>query len=257
MFKLYLRVVITFLKEKVRWLIHPAIYKESVSKFEERKQFYTTFLKSGDVVFDVGANLGNRIEVFLALNTKVVAFEPQMYCYLFLRLKYIKKITLLNMAMGSKKDKLLMYINPESSTISSLSTDWINRVKQNRFKGHNWDKTQEVDVNTLDAMIQVYGVPDFIKIDVEGFEVEVLKGLSAPVNYICFEYTIPEQTENVFKCLELIHALSGSYTYNFSLEETNSFVFEKWKSYDELVNILKNDIGLFQAFGDIYARLKN
>lgn len=254
---MHLKALSTLLREKLRPLVHPAIYRQSRELFEERKRFYSSFLKPGDLVFDVGANLGNRIEVFLGLQTKAIAFEPQMYCYLFLKLKYGKAITLVNSAMGSKKDKLVMYINPGSSTISSLSQEWINKVRTNRFKGQQWNKTQEVDVNTLDAMIETYGKPAFIKIDVEGFEVEVLKGLSGAVNMICFEYTIPEQTENVFQCMRQIHALSASYRYNFSLEETNSFTFDDWKTYDEMIALLSSGIAVFQAFGDIYARLEH
>lgn len=245
----------TLAREKLRPLVHPGIYKESRNLFEDRKRFYSSFLKPGDLVFDVGANLGNRIEVFLALNAKVIAFEPQMYCYLFLKLKYKRAITLVNAAMGAAKGKLTMYINPGSSTISSLSQEWISKVSTNRFKGEQWNRTQEVEVNTLDAMIAGHGKPAFIKVDVEGFEVEVLKGLSSPVPMICFEYTIPEQTENVFQCLRRLNDLSPAYRYNFSLEESNRFVFESWKSYGEMTEMLKNTIGVFQAFGDIYARL--
>jgi FkbM family methyltransferase len=253
---MYLKALSTLLREKLRPVVHPTIYRQSRELFEERKRFYSSFLKPGDLVFDVGANLGNRIEVFLGLKTKAVAFEPQMYCYLFLKMKYGKTITLVNSAMGSKKDKLVMYINPGSSTISSLSQEWISKVRTNRFKGQQWNKTQEVEVNTLDAMITSYGKPAFIKIDVEGFEVEVLKGLSTPVSMICFEYTIPEQTENVFQCMHKIHALSASYRYNFSLEETNRFSFDDWKTYEEIIALLSSGIDVFQAFGDIYARLE-
>ena len=256
MMSIYLKAWTTLLREKLRPLIHPRIYRQSRELFEERKRFYKSFLNPGELVFDVGANLGNRIEVFLGLKTKAIAFEPQMYCYLFLKLKYGKAITLINTALGSKKDTLLMYINPSSSTISSLSQEWISKVRTNRFKGQQWNKTQQVEVNTLDAMIDTYGTPAFIKIDVEGFEVEVLKGLSMPVKMICFEYTIPEQTENVFQCMHRIHALSASYRYNFSLEETNRFAFDDWKTYEEMIALLTSGIGVFQAFGDIYAKLE-
>lgn len=247
----------TLLREKVRPLVHPRIYRDGQRVFEDRKRFYGSFLKPGNRVFDIGANLGNRVSVFLALNTSVVACEPQSYCYHFLKLKFGRAITLVNAAMGSAKGRLTMYINPDSSTISSLSQEWINKVRTNRFKGQQWNNTQEVDVDTLDAMIVRYGKPDFIKIDVEGFEVEVLNGLSVQVAMVCFEYTIPEQTTQVFRCLERLHALSPNYRYNFSLEESNQFVFNQWKSYDDMVTQLTSGIDIFQAFGDIYARLES
>lgn len=253
--KIFLQSSITIIKEKLRWLVHPIIYKENKKIFENRKSFYASFLHPNDKVFDVGANLGNRVEVFLSLKNSVIAIEPQLYCYNYLKLKYSKSITLLNIALGSKKDRMLMYINTKSSTISSLSIDFINKMKANRFKNQEWNERQEVTIDTLDNIITQYGEPKFIKIDVEGFEVEVLKGLSHKVKYICFEYSIPEQISNIFECLDLINKISPNYTYNFSLEETNSFVFETWKNYDDIRDTLKNKTVIFQNFGDIYAKL--
>ena len=169
MTQIYFQVAKTYIKEKLRRFIHPTIYKQNQLVFESRKKFYASFLNSNDKVFDIGANLGNRVEVFLSLNNKVIVVEPQQYCYSFLKLKYSNSITLLQLAMGSKKDTLTMYINSESSTISSLSMDFINVMKLNRFKNQSWNKTQEVQVNTLDNLITTYGEPKFIKIDVEGY----------------------------------------------------------------------------------------
>ncbi|MEO6303175.1 MAG: FkbM family methyltransferase, partial [Bacteroidia bacterium] len=187
--KIYFKIVYQLFKEKVRRFAHPKIYSENKVLFLERKKFYSTFLSENDLVFDVGANLGNRVEVFLSLKTMVVAIEPQTYCFEYLKTKFAGNISLLKIALGAKKDKMTMYINSRSSTISSLSKDWVNAMKNSRFSDQEWDKTTEVNVDTLDNLILQHGLPRFIKIDVEGFETEVLKGLSTSVPIISFEYT--------------------------------------------------------------------
>jgi len=242
-------------KEKLRWLVHPQIYKESRKLFEERKRFYGHFLSANDLVFDVGANLGNRVEVFLSLKNKVVAVEPQEYCSGFLKRKYGNAITLLKVALGAKRDKMTMYINSTSSTVSSLSKDWVDSMKNGRFSGETWDQTAEVDVDTLDNLIEKHGKPHFIKIDVEGFEADVLKGLSVPVPIISFEYTTPEQTHKLYECLDLLQALDASYTCNYSAGEENSFLLEHWISVPQFKALVAKDVHAMQGFGDVYVKL--
>ncbi len=242
-------------KEKVRWLVHPQIYKESQKLFEERKGFYGRFLSPNDLVFDVGANLGNRVQVFLSLENKVVAVEPQDYCHRFLQRKYANAITLLKVALGAKRDRMTMYINSTSSTVSSLSKDWVDSMKNGRFSNETWDQTAEVEVDTLDNLIGSYGKPHFIKIDVEGFETDVLKGLSVAVPIVSFEYTTPEQTHKLYECLDLLQALDASYTCNYSAGEANRFLLENWMSVPEFKALVAKDVHAMQGFGDVYVKL--
>ena len=95
-----------------------------------------------------------------------------------------------------------------ASTISSFSDEWISSVKNTRFKGFNRDRTMEVEMTTLDKLIETYGIPVFIKIDVEGYELEVLKGLSKPVRLISFEYTVPERPDRVIDCIRTVSKIT-------------------------------------------------
>ena len=253
--KILFRIVFELFKEKIRRFVHPQIYKANKALFMERKEFYSTFLSANDLVFDVGANLGNRVEVFLNLKNKVIAIEPQTYCYEFLKMKFGNSVTLQKLALGSKKDKLTMYINSSSSTISSLSKDWIDVMKKTRFRNQEWNKTEEVNVDTLDNLIRLYGTPKFIKIDVEGFEVDVLKGLSKAVPYISFEYSTPEQAERLYECLEIINALNSKYLFNYSAGEKNKFVLEEWLPLADLKNLIAKNMDVLEGFGDVYAKL--
>lgn len=242
-------------KEKVRWLVHPEIYRESRRLFEERKRFYGRFLSADDLVYDVGANLGNRVEVFLSLKNRVVAVEPQDYCHSFLKTKYANAITLLKLALGAKKDTMTMYINSTSSTVSSLSKDWVDSMKVGRFSDENWDRTALVEVDTLDSLIAKHGKPHFIKIDVEGFEADVLKGLSVAIPIMSFEYTTPEQTHRLYECLDLIQALDAAYQCNYSAGENNRFLLENWIPVPEFKALVAKDVHAMQGFGDVYVKL--
>lgn len=252
--KTYTRIIYELFKEKVRKFIHPQIHKNNKALFLERKEFYSLFLSPNDLVFDVGANLGNRVEVFLSLKNKVIAIEPQTYCYEFLKMKFSNTITLLKIALGSKKDKLPMYINSKSSTISSLSKEWINVMKNTRFKNQEWNETQEVTVDTLDNLIMRYGNPKFIKIDVEGFEAEVLRGLSKPVPLISFEYSTPEQIEGLYECIDIIYKLDSKYLCNYSAGEKNKFVLTDWLAIDDFKKMIASNISLLEGFGDVYVK---
>jgi FkbM family methyltransferase len=136
---------------------------------ERRKEFYGRLFNQRDLVFDVGANLGNRSKVFLELGAKVVAFEPQPYCAAILNegLGHLESFHLETFALGGQRGKERLFIS-ETHTLSSMSLDWIAAVKKSgRFSQIRWDQSATVRVETLDEMISKHGLPSFIKIDVE------------------------------------------------------------------------------------------
>jgi FkbM family methyltransferase len=255
MAKIYSRILFELFKEKVRRFVHPQIYKENMALFLERKNFYSSFLSENDLVFDVGANVGNRVEVFLSIKNKVIAIEPQTYCFEFLKKKFGNAIVILKLALGSKKGNLPMYINSKTSTISSLSKDWIDVMKDTRFKGEEWNETEQVAIDTLDNLIVEYGIPKFIKIDVEGFELDVLKGLTNPVPFISFEYATPEHTERLYECLEITEKLNPKYLCNFSAGEKNKFGLNDWLTIADFKNTVAKNIEILEGFGDVYVKL--
>ncbi len=249
------KVLLGIFREKMRRYIHPEIYRNQQLLFEERKQFYSSFLSKNDLVFDVGANMGNRVEVFLALGNKVVAIEPQSFCFAFLKAKFAPAVTVLKLALGAEKGTMTMYVNSRSSTISSLSKEWIDSVKNDRFKGEEWNSTEEVEIETLDQLILTYGVPRFIKIDVEGFETNVLKGLTKAVPMVSFEYTTPEQETKMYECLHMMQKLDPGYLCNYSTGEKNSFVLPVWLPVSEFIKKISSNVATLEGFGDIYMKL--
>ncbi|MBK5275243.1 MAG: FkbM family methyltransferase [Desulfuromonadales bacterium] len=219
----------------------------------QMKLFYAQFLKAGDLCFDVGANIGNRTDIFITLGANVVAVEPQEACAAYLEKRYRnKKVTLVKKALGDKEGEAEMTMS-RSSTISSLSKDWISTVKNSgRFSDIIWDRTAIVSITTLDKLISQYGLPVFCKIDVEGFESNVLMGLSRPIKNISFEF-IPEYIDSTVKCVEHLSSL-GKVEFNYTIGEEMHFYMQDWVCPTDMCSILTNMRKDSVTFGDIYAR---
>lgn len=242
------------IREKLNRFIHADYALSLVTKAQERTDFFKSFLSPGDLVFDIGANMGNRVEALVAAGAFVVAFEPQARCAAFLRKKFRKDVIVEELALGATEGSGTLRLS-ESHTLASLSNEWINSVRSGRFYFERWQKTEKVQISTLDTAISKYGKPAFVKIDVEGFEEQVLTGLSQPLPFLSFEYTTPEMTEAVFRCMEILHKLSPLYEFNYVIGENCYFERSGFISYSEMQGILHNHIEALQGFGDIYARL--
>ena len=238
----------------IRSLFPSEIEKALINR---RKEFFSGFVNSGDLCFDVGANLGNRIEPLLGIGAKIIALEPQDMCNSFLKKKFGSKITLIKKGVGATNENKTLHIS-DSHTISSFSEEWINEMKKNRFKNEDWNNEQVMEMVTLDSLIESYGLPQFIKVDVEGYEYEVLKGLTKSVNMISFEYSIPEQTQNIQNCIHHLQNINPNYIFNFSPGETLQFELNNWLKGMELNKYLSNPNNIVHKdSGDIYAKLPN
>jgi FkbM family methyltransferase len=231
-------------------------WKNAKQTLEKKINFYSQFISPNDVCFDVGANMGNRTEPFLKLNAKVVAVEPQKHCQAFLKQKFGDKISLVAKGLGEKEGEKTFYIS-DDSVLSSFSEEWINSViESKRFGTHKWHKTELIEMTTLDILIKQYGIPQFIKIDVEGYELEVLKGLSQPVNVISFEYAVPEHTQKVIDCIKQIEKVNGDTLFNHSVGESMELFFSEWLTFERMIEYVKSREFENFVFGDIYAQRK-
>jgi FkbM family methyltransferase len=244
----------TFLNSIIRnfrnWQIANVLTKHEKQMFV----FYSQFISPGDLCFDIGANAGNRTKIFLKLGAKVIAVEPQLPCVnrLFTIFGKNKNLQIITKALGAKEGEAEFLIS-DVDVISSLSHDWIETVKKSgRFGDNSWDKKETVQLTTMDTLIERYGIPTFIKIDVEGYEFEVFKGLTRPVHTISFEFT-PEFLENTFNCISYLEAL-GDIRLNYSLGETMALSSQEWLTSTKIKNILEGFRSNTQLFGDIYVQ---
>jgi len=216
--------------------------------------FYARFLAPGDLCFDIGANIGNRVKIFLALGARVVAVEPQRECARVLESAFARRsgFALVEKALGSAEGRAEMLIS-DADTISSLSPEWIAAVTESgRFADQHWDRKRVVEVTTLDQLIARHGVPAFVKIDVEGFEAEVVRGLSQPVKALSIEYT-PECMESTLACVDHLATL-GESEHNFSLAESMELSRPDWMDRAELADYLRGLGDAPDVWGDVYVR---
>ena len=229
-------------------------FKSTREKINEQRRFdfYSSLIRKNELCFDIGANYGNRSEVFLKLGARVVAFEPQPKPLKFLKRKFKDSITIVGKALGPKMGKSNLFIS-SASTLTSMSEEWIDEVKNNRFKQANWNNKIEVKVTTLDKMIDEYGKPDFCKIDVEGFELEVLKGLTQPIGTISFEFTIPEFVDKAVECINYLNNL-GQIICNYSSGETLIFALKEWLNPNDFITLFKTLPAKGIVDGDIYIK---
>jgi FkbM family methyltransferase len=221
----------------------------------KRINFYSLFISKGELCFDIGANEGNRIEPLLQIGARVIALEPQKSCYYFLRHTFGKKIELIRKGVGEKEEVKDFFIS-KSNFLSSFSQEWINKVKESRFKDAIWNRIEKVEMTTLDNLIKKFGTPSFIKIDVEGYELNVLKGLSIPIKTISFEYTVPENLDRLINCLDQIISINSNVTFNYSISETMELVLPMGISGEEVKKIVLTEDFIKTNFGDIYVMAK-
>ncbi len=247
-------MITKFIKEKTikygwyrpfRAIYNHVIKPSRASDIRRAMGLYRQFVSAGDLCFDIGANLGNRAQALLKLKGTVIAVEPHPGCVeeLQARFGHDRAFRCVAKAVGREPGRATLHL-ATSTQQSSLRQDWVDRCVS----------SIDVEVTTLDLLIREFGIPRLCKIDVEGYEREVLGGLSRPIDVISFEYRAVEgDIERTVACLRYLREL-GRYRANISPKETLQLLSETWWDDDAFVEVFLNDLipNPKYFYGDIF-----
>jgi FkbM family methyltransferase len=225
----------------VRFMYQSVFNRSEISHRAERRKLFSQFLRVGDLVFDVGANIGIFSETFLSLGAKVVAVEPDPRNLTMLKRRLGKRAYVEPCALGNESGESVLY-TCQYNGVSSLSLDWVNICRA------DWNERVPVTVSTLDVLREKYGMPRHIKIDTENYDYEVLCGLSELPRSLNFEYhrsclTVAEQ------CLARLRGR----LFNFTVGDECSFQLDHWIEADEMWARLSSLPTNGDDWGDVFS----
>ena len=238
------------LYRQARWFNRHFLNRRELHRERKDASFYASFIAPGDLVFDVGANYGEKTKAFLNLGARVVAFEPQPDCKneLHARCGSNTNLIIVEAGLGPRTEKRMFYVRQHRGA-SGFLEDWRGGIEANL----------EVSLVTLDSMIERYDRPTYIKIDVEGFEYEVLNGLNRPVPYVSFEYHLAKKcgVKRAIDCIEYLSKF-GDILINITPAEDLTFAYRDWITKDDFLDEFPIKISSRPgfAYGDIFVKTK-
>jgi FkbM family methyltransferase len=218
------------------------------SIIDDRKQemdFYRNLLDSfreGDLIFDIGANHGYKSDIFLRLGARVVAVEPDETCQEILKQKFLqyrlkkKELVIVPKAVSEKSSTESMWIDTPGGAKNTLSQKWAKTLQgdDRRFgKRLNFGQRKEVETISIEQLFVAHGLPCFIKIDVEGLEINVLRGMKQPVPYLSFEVNLPEFRPEGLECIHLLGRLAPDGLFNYTTDCRRGLALKRWLAREE------------------------
>ena len=237
----------------VRDLYWKVVDRRKIDARSEQVEFYRNLLKgfrTGDLIFDVGANVGEKTDAFLRLGARVVAVEPDERNQEILRNKFLKyrlapsPVVLVSQAVSDKIGVETMLVDGPGSALNTLSQKWANTLRgdKKRFE-HTIDvlefaQEMSVETTTIERLTLAHGRPFFVKIDVEGHELRVLRGMRCPVPYLSFEVNLPEFRPEGLQCLEVLESLAVAGEFNYVGDYKCGWALARWVNKQRFSEVL-------------------
>jgi len=203
--------------------------------------------RKGDIIFDIGANQGHKTDIFLRLGARVVAVEPDEFNQEVLRQKFLKyrifrrPVVVVAKAVSDRTAAETMWVNAPGSAKNTLSAKWVETLKvdQERFGSRlDFPEQKKVETVTLDDLIASHGIPSYVKIDVEGYEPSVLRGLHRRISYVSFEINLPEFKPEGKECVELLRRLDADGKFNYAADCQQGLALDDWLEEREFLRVL-------------------
>ena len=186
------------------------------------------------ILFDIGANRGFYTDANIDKYDLCILVEanPSLCSFLEGKYKNNSKICIENVIISNKESETFYISNAD--TISTVDKEWILK---SRFTGnYSWQPVEGIPTVSLNSLIQKYGEPLFIKVDVEGYEYNVLQSLTKKVSGLCFEWAEEKKDEIL---LTLVYLQSLGYT-RYGLQFEDSYKYEvkdsEWMSFETIYN---------------------
>jgi FkbM family methyltransferase len=232
------------------WLYHAWIairHPEHARQKRAELSFYRGYFgtKLG-LVFDIGANGGSKSVVFASLADRVIAVEPSPAAasMLYRRFRHNDRVHIVQKGVGSSVSIAPFYVFEESDCYNTFSAKWVSELAVASSSHERPTKvvTRVVDiqVTTLDQLINEYGLPDYVKIDVEGSELQVAQGLSEDIRFLSFECNLPEFVNESIVLSRYLHDQNSTRKFNVvDSDPPAKFLFRFWITVDEIVAFLR------------------
>jgi FkbM family methyltransferase len=222
-----------------------------VDRNRREQRFYRNLLpvyKPGDLIIDIGANQGAKTGVFLRLGARVVAVDPdahnqQILNETFLKYRFRRKpLLIVPSAVSDKRGVATFWMQRPGSAMNTLSRKWVDTLRSDRSRFDSefrFSLNREIDTLTLQDLIAAYGEPAFVKIDVEGHELHVIRGLQRPVACLSFEVNLPEFRTEGKQCINELSRLAADGTFNYAVDCERGLELAEWCSAAEFRDVLE------------------
>jgi len=233
----YSPIVYAFLKKK-----NPRLQR-SINAEAKLYKSVLTGMSDKSLIFDIGANLGNTSEIFCDLGGTVIAVEPDVINLNCLRARFSSEnnITIVPVAISDTVTNETIYLQDNGDALHTLSDKWKRYLEDDNDR---WDDTltfskkRSIQTTTLEELIQKYGTPYFIKIDVEGYEEKVISGLKTPVPLLSFEANLPQFLEETIRCVDYLNSLSEKTMFNYS--DNENLLLGEFTGCEKIKSIIAN-----------------